>query len=43
VQANQLPQNAPLSTGQRIVVPRHLLAPPPAPAIGSQQASAVKR
>ena len=45
VQANQLPQNAPLSTGQRIVVPRHLLPPPPppAPAIGSQQASAVKR
>jgi LysM repeat protein len=45
VQANQLPQNAPLSTGQRIVVPRHLLPPPPPPAqaIGSQQASAVKR
>ena len=47
-QANQLAQNAPLATGQRIVVPRHL-QPPPAPAptaaptAASQQAAAVKR
>jgi LysM repeat protein len=49
LQLNQLPQNAQLSTGQRIVVPRHLLPPPPAaPAqmatpAAAQQAAAVKR
>jgi hypothetical protein len=43
LQANQLPQNAQLSTGQRIVVPRHLLPPPPLPpAAAAPQALAAK-
>jgi LysM repeat protein len=44
-QANQLAQNAPLATGQRIIVPRHLQPPAPvaAPAAAAQQAAAVKR
>jgi pimeloyl-ACP methyl ester carboxylesterase len=43
MQANQLPQNAPLSTGQRIVVPRHLPPLAPVPAVAPQQALAAKR
>lgn len=31
VQANQLPESAPLAAGQRIVIPRHLLPPQPTP------------
>jgi pimeloyl-ACP methyl ester carboxylesterase len=31
VQANQLPENAPLAAGQRVIIPRHLLPPQPAP------------
>jgi LysM repeat protein len=44
-QVNQLAQNAPLATGQRIVVPRHLQPPAPAAAApaASQQTAAVKR
>jgi pimeloyl-ACP methyl ester carboxylesterase len=47
MQANQLPQNAQLAVGQRIIVPRHLQPPAPvpvaAPAAPSQQAAAVRR
>jgi LysM repeat protein len=43
VQANQLAQNAQLSTGQRIVIPRHLMPPVPAQAAAPQQALAAKR
>jgi len=45
-QANQLAQNAQLAAGQRIVVPRHLQPPAPAPMAApaaSQQTAAVKR
>jgi LysM repeat protein len=41
-QANPLAQNA-LAAGQRIVVPRHLQPPAPAPAVPAQQAAAAKR
>jgi thioesterase domain-containing protein len=42
MQANQLAQNAQLATGQRIVIPRHLMPPPPAPVAAAQQAAAVR-